>query len=214
MEDSKLPQDLNNALIFTSNALTILKGRVGELQNEKLAHQRHFKELKKQHRQLLKDLKVKKALIEVEKKHCEDVQMLKFGQIIDLSILSKVGEDEGAAELRAKLKMLEESSVKKLTEWDRKISAAKDEMSKVTQQNTVWLEKVARLTQAQYQLENQLNKNTTNVNVSDSGPADDKAEAERRQILHLVQVQEKEIDALKAEIHVLRRKSGHVYTPQ
>jgi hypothetical protein len=33
-----------------------------------------------------------------------DVQMLKFGKTIDLAILEKVGEDESAIELRAKLK--------------------------------------------------------------------------------------------------------------
>jgi hypothetical protein len=50
--------------------------------------------------------------------------------------------------------------------------------------------------------------------VADSSPVDDKAEGERKQLVTLVQIQEREIDALKAEIHVLRRKGGHVYTPQ
>jgi hypothetical protein len=42
---------------------------------------------------------------------------------------------------------------------------------------------------------------------------DEKSESERVQLLQLVQIQEKEIDALKAEIHVLRRKGGQIYTP-
>ncbi len=42
---------------------------------------------------------------------------------------------------------------------------------------------------------------------------DEKSDNDRRQLLQLVHIQEKEIDALKAEIHVLRRKGGHVYTP-
>jgi chromosome segregation ATPase len=137
--------------------------------------------------------------------------MLKFGQIIDLSILSKVGVDEGAAALRKRLKSLERSSVTRLSEWDQRIQAANDELAAITQQNTRWLERVAQLTKAQYDLEDQLNATTRNVHVADTRPTDEKENNERRQLLQLVQIQEKEIDSLKAEIHVLRRKGGHVF---
>jgi hypothetical protein len=100
-----------------------------------------------------------------------------------------------------------------LDEWDEKLNDASDELSRVTSENTMWLEKVSRLTKAQYELEDQLNTTTKNVHVADSSPLDDQADMERRQLLELVQLQEREIDALKAEIHVLRRKGGHVYTP-
>ena len=36
---------------------------------------------------------------------------------------------------------------------------------------------------------------------------------ERNRLVALVKLQAKEIDALKAEINLLRRKGGHVYTP-
>jgi len=51
---------------------------------------KEFKELKRGHKVLEKELDVKREEIAVEQKKCEDVQMLKFGQIIDLSILAKV----------------------------------------------------------------------------------------------------------------------------
>ena len=139
--------------------------------------------------------------------------MLKFGKIIDLSILAKVGVDHGAAELRAKLNVLEQSSQRKLQEWDHKITSAKDDLAQITQQNTQWLERVSTLTKAQYELEDQLNSTTSSVHVSDGSAGDEKSDSDRRQLLQLVHIQEKEIDALKAEIHVLRRKGGHVYTP-
>jgi len=213
LEDDKLPADISNALIFTSTGLAKLRNRILELQNEKVALTKQFKDLKRGHKVLLKELQSKRELIAVEQKRCQDVQMLKFGQIIDLSILAKVGVDEGAAELRRKLKNLEAGSVQKLNEWDKKIQDAKDELAKITAQNTRWLERVASLTKAQYDLEDQLNTTTKNVHVADSSPIDEKSDSDRRQLLQLVHIQEKEIDALKAEIHVLRRKGGHVYTP-
>ena len=36
---------------------------------------------------------------------------------------------------------------------------------------------------------------------------------ERQRLIQLVKLQAKEVDALKAEINMLRRKGGHVYTP-
>lgn len=210
----KLPANISDSLIFTSTGMQTLRERIEELVEEKNNLTLQFKALKRGHKILIKELQQKRDLIAVEKKKCEDVQMLKFGQIIDLSILAKVGVDEGAAELRRKLKVLEGTSVRKLTEWDRRIMEAKNELATITQQNTSWLERVAQLTKAQYDLEDQLNSTTKNVHVADTSPVDEKDSNERRQLLQLVQIQEKEIDALKAEIHVLRRKGGHVYTPQ
>ena len=212
--DGRLPKDISHSLIFTSTGLSKLKNRILELQQEKLSLARQFKDLKKQHRVLLKELAVKREEIGVEKKKCEDVQMLKFGQIIDLNILEKVGVDEGASELRSKLKSLEQTSVHKVNEWDAKIEEGKNELARITEQNTRWLDKVAKLTKAQYDLEDTLNNTTKNVHVADSSPLDDQSDLERRQLLELVQLQEREIDGLKAEVHLLRRKGGHVYTPQ
>ena len=67
----------------------------------------------------------------------------------------------------------------------------------MTEENTIWLERVAKLTKAQYDLEDQLNTTTKNVHVADTSPVDDKSDAERGQLLELVQIQEREIDALK-----------------
>jgi chromosome segregation ATPase len=208
-----LPKDISRALIFTSSGLTRLQRRILELASEKTSLQKQFKELKKQHRVLLRELAARREEIGIEKAKCEDVQMLKFGQIIDLHILEKVGVDEGASELRAKLEALETGGVERAEEWDDKIEQARNELARITEQNTRWLDKVAKLTKAQYDLEDTLN-HTRNVHVADSSPLDDQSDLERRQLLELVQLQEREIDALRAEVHVLRRKGGQVYTPQ
>jgi WD40 repeat protein len=214
LQQNRLPADISDCLIFTSTGLDRLRSRIVELGEEKSHLARQHRDLKRGHKVLLKEIQSKKSLIEIEKRKCEDVQMLKFGQIIDLSILEKVGVDQDATDLRNKLKQLELNSVTKLSDWDKKIQMAKDELSRVTQMNTQWLEKVASLTKAQYDLEDQLNTTTKNVHVADTNPLDERAEEERAQLLDLVQIQEKEIDALKAEIHVLRRKGGHVYIPK
>jgi predicted nucleic acid-binding Zn-ribbon protein len=60
---------------------------------------------------------------------------------------------------------MEDGSVRELTDWDRKIQECKDELAEITRQNTAWLERVAKLTKAQYDLEDQLNTTTKNIHV-------------------------------------------------
>jgi len=211
--DNKLPKDITTALIFTSTGILRLHARISQL---KLQNQR----LRLQHEKLLADEKKKRRAvdrtrewIDEEKAKCKEVQMLKFGMTVDLAILEKVNENDGAEDLKNKLKRLEKKSAQELSHWDEKIEAAKDQLAKVCLVNTQYLERVAHLTKQQYELEDQLNTTTKNVHVTDSSPIDEKSESERAQLLQLVQIQEKEIDALKAEIVVLRRKGGHVFTP-
>jgi hypothetical protein len=65
----------------------------------------------------------------------------------------------------------------------------------------------------QYALETELNASTKNVSVADTGPVEAKAADERAKIIDLVKKQANDVEALKAEIHILRRKGGHVYSP-
>jgi len=51
------------------------------------------------------------------------------------------------------------------------------------------------------------------MHVADQGPLIKNEVEERNRLVQLVKLQAKEVDALKAEINMLRRKGGHVYTP-
>ena len=90
--------------------------------------------------------------------------------------------------MRKRLRALEEHSVKQLADWDQKIEDNKDELAQITKKNTMWLERVAKLTKAQYDLEDQLNGSTKNVHVTDSRPADQQADADRQQLLQMLRL--------------------------
>lgn len=213
LEEGALPASIENGLIFTSTGMQRLRDRIEELQEEKVTLKHEFKELKKQHKSLQKSLRAKQTDIDAEKKKCEDVQILKFGQVIDLNVLEKVGADTEAEELSVKLTELEALSLRKVQMWERKIRAMKEQLADVTQQNTIWLERVALLTHAQYDLEDELNSTTRGMHVAGTDNSEQISKQEKYRLLDLVQKQEDELDALKSEIHVLRRKGGQVYAP-
>jgi len=212
--EGQLPRTLTQALVFPARGLKRLARRILELGAIKQELQSTVTELRNLRAKYRSDLDIQEKEIEAERRQCEELQILKFGQIIDLDMLSKLDDDEKTDALKKQLKEAEAETARSMAYWDARVNEAKAELAEVTRENTRWLERVARLTQAQYQLEYQLNKSTKSVHVTDSSPVDEQTDAERRELLRLVQLQEKEIDSLKAEIHVLRSKGGRVFVPQ
>ena len=84
---------------------------------------------------------------------------------------------------------------------------------RATQDNTELLQRVAELSQRQFKLEKALNASGGQLHVNDRGPVIKNEMEERNRLVQLVKLQAKEVDALKAEVNMLRRKGGHVYTP-
>ena len=77
-----------------------------------------------------------------------------------------------------------------------------------TERSTASLTKVASLFERQHSLESSLNAKQQAVPAKD--PAAEKKE--RTSLVQLVKIQAKEVEALKLEINMLRRKGGHVYS--
>ena len=103
--------------------------------------------------------------------------------------------------------------IKQDAEYRRKrraIKGTQERLLEVTQENTKTLEVIAERTHKQHKLEQDLNSTSSGVSSGDQEPVQRKDFAERNRIVQLVKLQAKEVDALKAEINMLRRKGGHV----
>ena len=92
-----------------------------------------------------------------------------------------------------------------LNKLKRLQSVLRDKLRSITRQNTIYLTRVATSSARQFQLANDGMKNNI------SGPLSCSEAEERNRLVALVKIQAKEIDALKMEINLLRRKRGHVY---
>jgi len=85
-----------------------------------------------------------------------------------------------------------------------------------TKVNTETLTKIASLSSRQFDLERKLGAGISThggSTVLDSAQMIRIEVEERNRLVALVKLQGREIDALKAEINLLRRKGGHVYVP-
>ncbi|CEO97919.1 unnamed protein product (mitochondrion) [Plasmodiophora brassicae] len=212
--DVSLPENISRALVFMRSSLDRLQGRIRVLQNEKQSLRRDYNDLKQEHKLLTRALRQKHAAIEVERKRCEDVQILKFGRLVDIATLELASTNTAAVEILDKLNRLQKMWARKLSALDQDIANADAELAQVTNENTRLLHVIAALTEQQYSLEDHLNKASESIHVGDSGGPSNRHEIEERiRLVKLVRGQSEEIEDLKAELSMLKRKGGYLYGP-
>ena len=212
-EDEDAPS-LAKSVVMTTGQLTTLAARIGELEDEKRALRRRQKEIGKNNRQVAKGIKATTAENGTLRGKFEDVQMLKFGQLVDLDKLEQMAENTQLDGLKAKVRAVENRQQRELTALDSSIKEAQHEYAEATRENTMRLQRLADLTDQQHTLEMALNSTQGQLSAAeDTSRSAGMDEQEKQRLVQLVRLQEREINALKAEINLLRMKGGHVYTP-
>ncbi|KAL5033039.1 hypothetical protein BDV3_000061 [Batrachochytrium dendrobatidis] len=205
LERDMIPSDLSPALVFVNDGLLKLQNRIYELQQEKADIKKQHKELRKQHVSFIKSKRDKQQKLHELSDRAKDVQMLKFGQIVDLEKLEKLGVNKTADELREKLQREDNRRLKEIKEYDNKIEQLKERLTEAIKENTDKVESLVQLKEQQHAIENALNTSQASVTAEYSGPQKKDID-ERDRLVLLVQSQAQQIDALKYEIELLIRK--------
>lgn len=109
---------LTDAVLFVEQELVRLRQRIGELHAEKANIRRQHHELRKMHVTLSRSKKDKQVHLEDMDEHLVQVQLLKFGRIVDLDKLEKIGTNKNADELRDRMLRHETVRSKELAEFD------------------------------------------------------------------------------------------------
>jgi hypothetical protein len=210
--DLKLPEELNEYVVFTRNGLQRLMSRITELHQEIRAVKQNHRQLKRDYVNENKEKKVVVKTIEDLNSKFQDIQMLKFGQIVDLDLIEKSAPNKYVMELQEKVTQAESDNRQGLAKWERKIEKSKQELARVTRENTSFMEQIVNMGYSQLQLDSALNARIANVTVNDTEPMVELKEMERERMKDLLQLQAKEIATLQAEINLFRKKGGHIYT--
>jgi hypothetical protein len=109
---------LADAVLFVEQELLRLRHRIGELHAEKASIKRQHYELRKMHVTLSRSKKDKQGRLEEMEEHLVQVQLLKFGRIVDLDKLEKIGTNKNADELRERMLRQEVARSKELAIYD------------------------------------------------------------------------------------------------
>jgi len=121
----------------------------------------------------------------------------------------------GQEKLDVKVNAIERKHNAQRKKLEHRQEALKERLLRVTRTNTETLIKIAGLSARQFELERRLGTGLKHGGTAliDSAPTVRIELEERNRLVALVKLQGREIDALKAEINLLRRKGGYVYVP-
>jgi len=198
--------------LFPLGALERLARRIKELGDEAALERSSLASLHREKKALEKEELEKKAALAAAEAKNEGIQMLRFGQVLDMRLVEE--GDVGVAkeaENTARLRSAEAEADRALALLVKQEQALKQDLIAVTQTNTQLLASVAELTSRQFFLEKELNGPGAQA-PQDSGALKREIE-ERDKLVALVKLQAKEVEALKTEVALLRRKGGHIYVP-
>ena len=122
LQNSKPPSDFTDCVVFTNNGISALKSRITEISQEKTAIKRSHHALRKSHITLTNSKIQKAAYVAEMTAKAEDVQMLKFGQLVDLEKLEKLGVNRQAEELKERLKIEEIERMREIAARDVRLT--------------------------------------------------------------------------------------------
>ncbi|XP_028405556.1 cilia- and flagella-associated protein 44-like [Dendronephthya gigantea] len=210
--NNTMPQDLSTCLVFISSDQERLQKRIKELEQEKAEQKKLFRDNRQMHVQLKRDKKAREAEISELEEKVKNMQMLKFGRLVDLERLENVTVNRTAEELKERLRQQELQNANELAKWEKKIQTYKQKLTQRTRENTGRLNTSTLLYQEREELEQKLDGKQKSLGAEYSGNRKTDLR-ERHRLVQLVQLQAQEIDGLKDEITVLSRKGGHILPP-
>lgn len=196
--------ELTKGLVFHNDALSRLRHRIDEIAEEKKQLKHENLELKKQHKQLQHDRQKKEARIAEMEQKAHEVQMLKFGQTIDLEKVHRMGKSKNVEDLEQQLQRLQKEQVEEQKQWDKAIEEAQQELDRLTQENTQKVESIVNHTSQQQQLEEQVSQNKKQL--FNDPIATKRAEAEERdRLVETVNSQADTLEELRTSIAHMNR---------
>lgn len=201
---------LKSHSLFSSKCFNTLKNRIVELHKEIEDSKSNFKDLHRDRLDFLKRKEFLESETELWRKKCHDLQMLKFGREIDLDELELYSDRTKEREVEAslddgRLRFEKESNI-----LVQKVNMAQERLMQVTKNSTKLLEEVAKLSEAKLRLTRELNQ--PGRTIAPTNTLDDiKALEEKNRIKNYVQFQATELQALRTELNMLKRKEAPIF---
>jgi chromosome segregation ATPase len=203
---------LTECVLFPHNDLAKLVKRSHDIAEEINQDRIGVKNLRKELTRRTKDKRSLEDSIILQKKRCEELQMLKFGQKVDIDTLDKLSETSSSVTSQSRNSKIHETAQeyeKQMNELETKNKELKNQLKNITNESTEILNQIVDFSKKQ----NTLMKAHQNISEkeNESGEASKVNESE---ILHLRRMainQVTEIERLEYDINKLKRKGGKYF---
>jgi len=198
---------INDYCIVQSETLKGLRARIGGLRKETEEARVAYGELRKERVALSKLRDVQLEKITMWKAKSRDLQMLKFGREVDLDDLEAGSNRSREDEAERALKAQEDAYQETVWRLTKEGETLRERLAKAMVNNTQLLRTVGEFTEQRLNITRDLNKPGNNVSTESKDEGRSERE-ERQKVIAYVQLQAREIEALRAELIMLKRKEA------
>ncbi|NXF48965.1 CFA44 protein, partial [Oceanites oceanicus] len=205
--NGEMPSDFSQALVFTNQSLEYLQKRIVDLHNEKIMQREIYKKAQEQHKQLVQDKKEMDIKIRRLEEKCSHLMMKKFGRLVDFEAVQAHSVNIRVEELEVQIMEKEYAHSQELKEWEERILDLRQQLMKLTKENTNKLQQLNRFCLEKQQLETKLDslKNDLGVEFQGTQTTDMKEKARLESWLKHTAC---DTALLRQEINLLSRKDG------
>jgi len=207
-----LPKDLTSSVLITRSQLLELIERKRQLDIEIQGLKTNQAESKQNEISMKREINEKKKLCNEKEREYKERQMLRFGNLIDLDSLEVAGQSQAVLDKLQEYQRTEKKCIRDKEEKDAELQKIQRELTDCIQKNTDLLNMIRDQGEQQQKLNNQLTSTTNAIFKDDDTEEKHKRREMKEHFKQKLEMQAKEIDILKTEINLYKRKGGHIYT--
>ncbi|KAM6381907.1 LOW QUALITY PROTEIN: cilia- and flagella-associated protein 44 [Alca torda] len=205
--NGEMPSDFSQALVFTNQTLEYLQKRIVDLRNEKIMRREIYKAAQEQHKQLVQDKKEMEIEIRRLEEKCNHLMMKKFGRLVDFEAVQARSVNIRMEELKVRIMEKEYEHSQELKEWEQRILDLRQQLMKLTKENTSKLQQLNRFCLEKQQLETKLASLKNDLGADFQGPRTTDIKEKARLESRLKRMAH-DTALLREEINLLSRKDG------
>lgn len=138
--------------------------------------------------------------------------MLRFGNLIDLDSLEVSGPSQAVLDKQVEFNKVEKKCIRDIEEKEAEHQKIQRELTECIQKNTDLLDMIRKEGEHQLELNRKLDATNNAIFVDDDNAAKKDRLMVKERMRQQLEMQAKEIDILKTEINLYKRKGGHIYT--
>ncbi|KAH9597808.1 hypothetical protein LSM04_001058 [Trypanosoma melophagium] len=214
-EDERCPETFcrDDLVVVSENVLSGLHRRIETMAEEKRERRLTLKNMASELQRLQRERAAKQALHTQWEEKIYEAMLLKFGQVVNLELLESTSGCRAVEEMKERLRAEELAWERALRRRERTITRLRERLQDTLLRNTHLLHDLGDQASDKHTVDGALVRATQNVVGRMYDGSQVATEEDRRNLRLLIAAQQEEIDALMAEIAMLRSKGGHVYAP-
>ncbi|KAK7198518.1 hypothetical protein NESM_000813500 [Novymonas esmeraldas] len=199
-------------VVISSEQMSALRQRIFDLADEKVQRGGELVRLTAELQPLKEARAAANRVYEEWQGKVSEVMLLKFGQHVDLEMLESCGSSWAIEAKKEELRHLELRWARAVRKMENHIAELRTRLQGTVFENTSLLQNLGDLETERQHVDSALSQATSKT-VQQYRGTTVASKQERAALRELIAAQQEEMDALTAEVLMLKRKGGHVYSP-